>query len=604
MSIKEAESVQGLPQSEVVLRGTPAVPGQALGPVVFYRKPVTATLPHQGSAPLANADVASEQRKVAEALASARADLERLAVEVRERIGAEESAIFEAQSLMATDPALGERAADLVASDSLPAHAAILAAASEQEATLAALDNPYLRERAADIRDVGERAARLAQGVSTDTGPGKLTRPSIILAEDLTPSETVKLDKEKVLGIGLSGGGPTSHVAVVARALGVPLVCGLGGLPAIEGGPDSVRSDVALLDGDAGTLILHPGAERRAGYTAWHGNRQREAARQAALRDLPARTPDGRTVRLVANVGSVQDAQPVLAHGAEGIGLLRTEFLFLDRYPDEAEQVAAYSAIHAAMPGREIVVRTMDLGGDKPPPYLDFGEETNPFLGWRGLRVVLDRPEMLRTQVRALLRAAPGGIVHIMFPMVSTLDELQQARSIVDAARQELEAEKIPSATEVKVGIMVEVPAAALMSDVLAQHVDFFSIGTNDLTQYTMAVDRGASRVAHLYSAVQPAVLRLISYTVEAAHQAGKWVGMCGEAAGNPEWAALWLGLGLDELSMSGAAIPAVKEVIRGTRLDAARALASKALQQPTLEDVEAVLRTGIAPLDSPGAAD
>jgi phosphotransferase system enzyme I (PtsI) len=595
MSIVQAESAHA--KSEVVLRGIPAVPGQALGPVVFYRKP--GNLLHQGTVPVTKADAASEQCKVAEALASARAELERLAVEVRESIGAEEAAIFEAQSLMAADPALGERAAELVASDSLPAYAAILAAASEQEAILASLDDPYLRERAADIRDVGERAARQARGESLDTSLGKLSRPSIILGEDLTPSETVRLDKEKVLGIGLSGGGPTSHVAVVARALGVPLVCGLGSLPVIEEGADSA----ALLDGDAGTLILHPGAERRASYTAWHSMRQREATRQAALRDLPARTLDGHKVRLMANAGSAVDAQSVLSYGAEGIGLLRTEFLFLDHNPDEAEQFTAYSAIYNAMAGREIVVRTMDLGGDKPPPYLDFGEEANPFLGWRGLRVVLDRPDMLRTQVRALLRAAAEGTVHIMFPMVSTLDELQQARSIIDAARRELDAKKIPSATEVKVGIMVEVPAAALMASVLAPHVDFFSIGTNDLTQYTMAADRGASRVAHLYSPVQPAVLRLISYTVEAAHQAGKWVGMCGEAAGNPEWAALWLGIGLDELSMSPASIPAVKEAIRRTRLDAAQALAAEVLQQPTLEDVEAMLRTSFAPLDSPGAA-
>jgi phosphoenolpyruvate-protein phosphotransferase len=598
MSFEEAESVQAESGSEVVLRGIPAVPGQTLGPVVFYRKP--SALPQQGAVPVTRAEVASEQRKVAEALASAQEDLERLAAEVLESIGAEEASIFEAQSLMAADPALGERAVELVESDCLPAYSAILAAAREQEAILASLEDPYLRERAADIRDVGERAARLAQGEPLDPGLGKLARPSIILTEDLTPSETAKLDRDKVLGIGLSGGGPTSHVAVVARALGVPLVCGLGMLPVIEEGTDSD----ALLDGEAGTLILRPGAERRAGYIAWQANRQHLATRQAALRDLPAQTLDGHAVRIVANAGSVEDAQSVLTHGAEGIGLLRTEFLFLDRNPDEAEQLAAYSAIYAAMAGREIVVRTMDLGGDKPPPYLDFGEEANPFLGWRGLRVVLDRPEMLRTQVRALLRAAADGTVHIMFPMVSTLEELQQARAIVDAARQELEAEKLPSASEVKVGIMVEVPAAALMAHALAPHVDFFSIGTNDLTQYTMAVDRGASRVTHLYSPVQPAVLRLISYTVEAAHQAGKWVGMCGEAAGNPTWAALWLGLGLDELSMSPASIPAVKEVIRHTRLDTAQALAAKVLQQPTLEDVEAMLRTGLAPLESLGTAD
>ena len=263
-------------------------------------------------------------------------------------------------------------------------------------------------------------------------------------------------------------------------------------------------------------------------------------------RDLPAETPDGYRMRLLANAGSEAEARDALKFGAEGIGLLRTEFLFLDHAPGEAEQMAAYNAIFEAMPGREIVVRTMDLGGDKPPPYLDFGGEANPFLGWRGIRVALDRLDLLRAQFSALLKSGAGRTVHVMLPMVATLGELRKARALLNEVRAQLQADGVPVANEVKLGIMVEVPAAALTARELAAEADFFSIGTNDLTQYTMAADRGASRVAHLYNPVHPAILRLISMAVEGAHAEGKWVGICGEAAGNPAWTPLWLGLGLE----------------------------------------------------------
>jgi phosphoenolpyruvate-protein kinase (PTS system EI component) len=263
--------------------------------------------------------------------------------------------------------------------------------------------------------------------------------------------------------------------------------------------------------------------------------------------------------------------------------------LFLDHVPDEEEQLATYRAIYAALPG-EIVVRTMDLGGDKPPPYLDFAGEANPFLGWRGIRIGLDRPDLLRPQIRAVLQAGAGRAAHLMFPMIATLDELRRARAMVEEVRAELTAAGLPVAAEIAVGIMVEVPAAALLAPAFAAEADFFSIGTNDLTQYTMAADRGAARVAHLYSPVQPAVLQLIARTVEAAHAAGRWVGICGEAAGNPAWTPLWLGLGLDELSMSAPSLAAVKAVVRQTTRAAAQVLAQRVLQQTTLADVEALL--------------
>ena len=565
--------------AETVLPGVAAAPGQAVGPLLVYRRPV----PAASSAPIAADQVAAEQDRLRAALAAAVRELEQLATSVTTHVGADEAAIFTAQALMADDPTLSDRALELVATEQRAADAALLAAAEEQAAVLAMLDDDYLRERAADLRDVGARAARLARGEPPPTDLGRLAGACILLTDDLSPSETVGLDRAHVRGIGLSGGGPTSHAAVVARALGVPLVCGLGTLPAAAGEP-------ALLDGDAGLLVVHPSAARLTAHATWVGERDALQAAGLALRDLPAETPDGHRVRLVANAGSVADAAAAAAQGAEGIGLLRTEFLFLDHAPDEAEQFAAYRAIYAALPG-EIVVRTMDLGGDKPPPYLDFTGEANPFLGWRGIRIGLDRPDLLRPQIRAVLRAGAGRAAHLMFPMITTLDELRRVRALVAGEREALTAAGTPIATEIAVGIMVEVPAAALLAPAFAAEADFFSIGTNDLTQYTLAADRGAARVAHLYSPVQPAVLQLIARTVDGAHAAGRWVGMCGEAAGNPAWTPLWLGLGLDELSMAPPALPAVKAVVRRTPLAAAQALARAALTLPTLAEVEALLR-------------
>ncbi|MDQ6694750.1 MAG: phosphoenolpyruvate--protein phosphotransferase [Chloroflexota bacterium] len=572
--------------AEVVLQGVPGAPGRALGPVLRYQAPAAST---GGETIAADQEaIVAEQARVSLALAAAHAELLALAEEVRATIGPEEAGIFEAQAAMSMDPILGESACEMVEQKLLGAGAAIVAAAEEQAAILEALDNEYLRERAADLRDVGRRAAGQARGETPAPGLSRLERSAIVVAHDIAPTETVRLDKKHVLGIALLQGGPTSHAAIVAKALGVPLVCGLGSFPDADGA-------TVLLDGDNGQVVLYPGAGRLAEYSRWSAVRQQAITRRSGLRDLPAETVDGTRVRLVANAGSVAETEDAAEHGAEGIGLLRTEFLFLDNEPDEDEQFTAYSRIYTAMQGREVVVRTMDLGGDKPPPYLDFGNEANPFLGWRGLRVALDRPDMLRAQVRALLRAGVGRSVHLMFPMVSTLDEFRRARDVVRDVQQKLSSNGIPAADEVMTGIMVEVPAAALMVGAFAREADFFSIGTNDLTQYTMAADRGAARVAHLYSPVQPAVLRLIGMTVEAAHAEGRWVGICGEAAGNPAWAGLWLGMGIDELSMTAGAIPAIKEIICSMRLTEARDVAREALTATLLHEVEEVLHSAQA---------
>ncbi len=549
------------------LQGISAVGGVSIGPLVIYRR---ANL-NGANTPFAAGK--SEIERLDAAIVAASEELHVLAARVRGEIGEEQAAIFVAQAMIATDPSLHDSAAQLIAGGS-DAPGAIKVAGEEYAAMLAGLDDPYLSERAADVRDVAARIERILRGQHESLPT--LTQPAILLADDLTPSETATLDPKLVLGIGLAEGGLTSHVVVVARSKGIPVVVGLGSLPADEGA-------AAILDGNGGRLILAPDAATLATYQ----QRQQAAAatqqRQRGLRDQPAISRDGVRVRLVGNVGSVADAEGLAEYGAEGIGLLRTEFLFLEHEPSEDEQAAVYRQIFAAVSG-EIVARTMDLGGDKPPPYIDFGKEANPFLGWRGLRVGLERRDMLLTQLRALLKAGVGRKLCIMFPMVSKVEELREAKAMVKQAQQAIGDEQ---PAELQVGIMVEVPAAAMMADVLAAECDFFSIGSNDLTQYVMAADRGNAHVASLYSAAQPAVLRMIARTVEAAHAAGKWVGICGEAGGDPQLTPLWLGLGIDELSMAASVIPYVKERIISLDAVECRELAAKALECATLEEVK-----------------
>ncbi len=551
-------------------QGIPAVGGVGIGPLVTYRR---ANL-NGANAPFAAGK--SERERLDAALEAASSELTALAASVQAELGEEQAAIFEAQAMIATDPALHDRAAQLIAAGS-DAPGAIKAAGEEYAAMLASLEDQYLSERAADVRDVAARIERILRG-QRESLP-TLTQPSILLADDLTPSETATLDPRLVLGIGLAEGGLTSHVVVVARSKSIPVVVGLSRLPKAEGAS-------AILDGDSGKLIVAPNAATLADYLRRKAAAAAVQQRQRGLREQPAVSRDGVRVRLVANVGSVEDTKNLAEYGAEGIGLLRTEFLFLEHEPSEDEQAAVYRQILAAAPG-EVIARTMDLGGDKPPPYLDFGNEANPFLGWRGLRIGLERSDMLLTQLCALLKAAAGRRLGIMFPMVSTVEELREAKAMVRQARRTV-GDAQPSALDV--GIMVEVPAAAMMADALAQECDFFSIGSNDLTQYVMAADRGNRHVANLYSAAQPAVLRMIAHAVEAAHKAGRWVGICGEAGGDPQLTSLWFGLDIDELSMAAPLIPAVKEVILNRTASDCRELAAKALSCATLEEVMKLL--------------
>jgi phosphocarrier protein FPr len=570
-----------LTAAEGELAGIPASPGIAIGPVAQYR-------PRLPEVPVrAVTDTDGEWDRLQTAVSQAQEEIKALHAQAIGQVGAAEAAIFEAHLLFLQDPSLLEATRARIMDDLINVEAAWEGVIEEMAATYRALDDVYMQARAADVLDVGRRV--LSHLLEVEPPSLAFDRPSILVAADLTPSDTARLDPALVLGICTEKGGATSHSAILSRALGIPAIVGLG--PALATLDDD---QTIAMDGGSGLLWPMPEAGRlaelRREQARWLEAQQKA---QAASREQ-AVTLDGHSLEIAANIGGPHDAPIALDYGAEGVGLFRTEFLFLDRQeaPTEAEQFEAYCRVAETMAGRPVIIRTLDVGGDKPLPYIDLGREENPFLGWRGIRFCLDRPEIFKPQLRAILRAGFGHNVKLMFPMVGTVAELVAAKALLAKCQAELAAEGTTFDQRMEVGIMIEVPAAVAAADLLAAEADFFSIGTNDLTQYVMAADRGNSRVANLANALQPAVLRMVRQTVEAAHAAGIWVGMCGELAGNSLATAVLVGLGLDELSMSAPAIPDVKQVIRGLTLDRAREIAMTALQLGSAEAVSDYLAT------------
>ncbi len=438
---------------------------------------------------------------------------------------------------------------------------------------LEAMPDETLRARGADVRDVGRRVLEILTGAQATLA---LTKQSIILARDLAPSQTAMLDKSKVLAFCTAEGGPTSHTAILAKALGIPAVVGLG--DAVLDIPDET---ILLVDGNTGTLASNPTPELVADFEQRILADSEKRQREHEMSSQPAITRDGHRIEIVANVGSVEDARLAIQHGAEGIGLLRTEFLFLNRSqpPDEQTQYSAYRTILDLMRNRPVVVRTLDVGGDKEVPYLDFGHEANPFLGYRAIRISLDHPDDFKVQLRALLHAGAGHDLRVMFPMIASLEEVRKAKGLVVEAQMELQSAGKEMAEKIQIGIMVEIPSVALLAERFAREVHFFSIGTNDLTQYTLAAERGNKRVSHLNDPCHPAVLKEIQQVVLAAHQAGIWVGVCGEMAGDSQAIPILLGLGVDELSMSPRQIPSAKQVVRNWSQADAQELARRAIE-------------------------
>ncbi len=561
------------------LQGIAASPGIAIGPAFVYR-PAELAIPDRRAD-----DPAHEWQRYQHAAEAAGRALASLRAKAAAEVGEEEAAIFDAHQMIIRDPDLEEELRAELA-DGATAEAAVDLVLNREIRNFEAMDDALFRARAADFADVRRRLLRQLLGLRDET-LAALNRPAIVVAHDLLPSDTAQMNPAMVRGFCTALGGPLSHTAILARNLGLPAVVGAGeavmsladeGLVIVDGGEGLIMSDLSHDD--------HADYERRARVLA------EARARAQASAHAPAVTRDGRRVEVAANIGLPGEEIDALQAGAEGIGLLRTEFLFVERQsaPTEAEQYRAYRAILEAMGERPVIARTLDIGGDKPAAYLAAPREANPFLGWRAIRIGLARPDLLKTQLRALLRAGHGFNLKIMFPMIAAVEEMQAARALADEARAELTRAGQPAAEAVEIGMMVEVPSAALMADRLAPHADFFSIGSNDLTQYTLAADRGNPAVAALFDSLHPAVLRLIDGVARAAHAAGRWVGVCGEMAGDPAAIPILLGLGVDELSIGAAGIPPAKALIRAWSQAEAEALAREALQQPTAAAVRALV--------------
>jgi phosphoenolpyruvate-protein phosphotransferase len=567
----QSAGIQGwVPQAAAAtLIGVPAAGGLAIGPVRQYKKQTTFVIEDHPSDPLTEGD------RLQSALNAAQSELDQLHEEVKTRLGSGKAAIFRVHAEFLNDAPLIMQVISLI----YQGHSAAWAwkhSIDERVSQMQKLDDPILAGRAVDLSDVGQRVLRHLVG-EVEEKPVTLKEPVILLADDLTPSDTATLDVDMILGLCTARGGPTSHTAILARGFGIPAVVGAG-----ERVLSAADGTLGILDGESGRLYLKPSDAdvQMARNLQEQLLEQQNTAR--ASRFAPATTTDGHRVEVAANINRAADAPQAIEAGAEGVGLMRTEFLFLSRdsAPSEDEQFEAYRDMVKALGGRPLVIRTLDIGGDKEVPYLHLPKEDNAFLGVRGIRLCLVRKDLFLPQLRAIYRAAVYGPIHIMFPMISTLEDVERAWAITDQVREELNAPPVPR------GIMVEVPSAVLLADHLAKEVDFFSIGTNDLTQYTLAMDRLHPQLARQADALHPAVLRMIDKTVQAARSAGKWVGVCGGIAGDPKGAVILTGLGVSELSVSVPSIASVKAEIRSRSFEEMQRIAQKALQCRTAAEV------------------
>ena len=566
-------------RQEIQFQGAGVSPGTAHGKIHVVRDDLD-DVPRYRISP---SQIADEIGRFEAALIQTRMQILEMQQRIAESIGAKDAAIFDAHLLVVEDRTLIDEVLHKLETDLCNVEWVFQEVATRYAETLSKIDDPYLRERAVDIQDVTKRVIRNLQGKA----PKKfldLTEPHILIAHNLTPSDTASMNREHVLGIATDLGSRTSHTAIMARSLNIPAIVGLHDITAkLETGQE------VLLDGTDGVLIVDPAPESLAYYAEIESRRARVVAQLKELRETSSTTRDGRHIVLSANIELPEDVNAVIANGAEGIGLYRTEFLYLNRstLPTEEEQYEIYRKVAERVRPDPLIIRTFDLGGDKlAPGTVDITDELNPFLGWRAIRFCLENVDIFKTQLRAILRASAVGNVKIMFPMISGLDELRGAIAVLAECKKELSSSKIEIGKEIEVGAMIEIPSAAISADVLAREADFFSIGTNDLIQYALAVDRVNEKIAHLYEPTHPAVLRLLKMIADAAHANNIWVGVCGEMAGDVALIPLLLGLGMDELSAGPSLVPRVKRAVQSLAIPECRELVEVALTLDTGSEI------------------
>ncbi|MBO0996127.1 phosphoenolpyruvate--protein phosphotransferase, partial [Bacillus sp. SD088] len=528
------------------------------------------------------ADKAAEKQRFEQAIDRSKAELETIKDHANHELGADKAEIFAAHLLVLSDPELLTPVLDKIGLEGINAEVAMKETADQFVSIFESMDNDYMKERAADIRDVTKRVIANLLGVQIPN-PSLISEEVVVIAEDLTPSDTAQLNRQFVKGFTTDIGGRTSHSAIMARSMEIPAVVGTKIATArIENGM------MVIVDGLDGAVLIDPSAEEMAYYQEKKAKYEAQKAEWAKLVHEPTRSKDGQHVELAANIGTPDDIKAVLENGGEAVGLYRTEFLYMgkDQLPTEDEQFEAYKTVLEKMAGKSVVVRTLDIGGDKKLSYLQLPKEMNPFLGFRAIRLCLEEQDIFRTQLRALLRASHYGNLKIMFPMIATISELKEAKAILQEEEEKLVARGVEVSDSIEIGMMVEIPSTAVLADQFAKEVDFFSIGTNDLIQYTMAADRMNERVGYLYQPYNPAILRLVSMVIDAAHQEGKWVGMCGEMAGDPIAIPLLLGLGLDEFSMSATSILPARSQIKELEKEQAKTIKETVLSMNTSEEV------------------
>lgn len=534
------------------------------------------------------ADVDAEINKFRNAIDTSKVELTKIRNNAEANIGPDKAAIFDAHLLILDDPEIIKPVEEKISNEQVNAPTALTDVTSQFVTIFESMDNEYMKERAADVRDVSKRVLAHILGV-TLPNPSMIDENVVIIGNDLTPSDTAQLNKDFVQGFVTNIGGRTSHSAIMSRSLEIASVVGTKSIT-----EEVQQGDMIIVDGMRGEVIINPTEDEVIAYQNKRERFFKDKEELKKLRDEETTTVDGVNVELAANIGTPKDLNGVIDNGAEGIGLYRTEFLYMgrDEMPSEDEQFEAYKSVLEEMDGKRVVVRTLDIGGDKELPYLNLPEEMNPFLGYRAIRLCLNEPEIFRPQLRALLRASTYGKLSIMFPMVATVQEFRDAKALLNEEKEKLIKEGVEVAEDIELGIMVEIPATAALADVFAKEVDFFSIGTNDLIQYTMAADRMSERVSYLYQPYNPSILRLVKQVIDASHQEGKWTGMCGEMAGDATAIPVLLGLGLDEFSMSATSVLKARRQIKGLSQNEMRELANRALDCVSADEVEDLVQS------------